>query len=430
MHVLDPHLIQTGAFSIVARFADSMTKRILIIGAGQAALQAAATLRSKGFAGALTMVGEEPYAPYQRPPLSKAYLAGTVEVERLALKPHAFYESERIALKLGIRALRLDRKAHSVALSDGAEERYDKLLFATGARVRRVSLPGSALKNIFYLRDIADADAIRNTLKSGTRLVTVGGGYIGLEVTASAIKRGAQATVVEMAPRLMMRVVCEPVSNFYLDEHTKHGADIRLDAMVQAFEGENGTLARVRLADGSAIEADCAVVGVGVEPNIELAQEAGLACQNGILTDEYGQTSDADIFAAGDCTNHPNPFVGGRIRLESVQNAIDQAKHAALAMLGEKIAYTEVPWFWSDQYDLKLQIAGISAGHDALVTRGDPKKRAFAVFYLKEGRIIAVDAINAAHEYMFGRKLIAARARIPADKLADTAIPMKDLAKL
>lgn len=407
-----------------------MTKRILIIGAGQAALQAAATLRSKGFPGALTIVGEEPYTPYQRPPLSKAYLAGTLETERLALKPHAFYESERIGLKLVTRAVRLDAKAHTVMLSDGTTEQYDKLILATGARVRRVNLPGSTLANIFYLRSIADADLIRAALKPGRRLVTVGGGYIGLEVTASAIKRGAKATVVEMAPRLMMRVVSEPVSQFYLEEHARHGADIHLNATVSGFEGENGTLKRVRLADGSTLEADCAVVGVGVLPNVELAADAGLACDNGIVTDEYGQTSDADIFAAGDCTNHPNPFAGGRIRLESVQNAIDQAKHAAQAMLGEKAPYAEVPWFWSDQYDLKLQIAGLSAGHDALVTRGDVSKRSFAVFHLKQGRIIAVDAVNAAHEYMFGRKLIAARAQVPPAKLADTSIPMKALATL
>jgi 3-phenylpropionate/trans-cinnamate dioxygenase ferredoxin reductase subunit len=407
-----------------------MTDRILIIGAGQAAAQAAATLRSKGFSGTLTLVGEEPYAPYQRPPLSKAYLAGTLEVERLALKPPAFYEGEHITLKRRTRATSLDPKARTVALSDGTKETYDKLLLSTGARVRRVSLPGSTLANIFYLRGIDDADAIRGVLKPDARLVTVGGGYIGLEVTASAIKRGTKATVVEMAPRLMMRVVSEPVSNFYLEEHRQHGAEIRLNAMVQAFEGEDGKLARVRLADGNTIEADCAVVGVGIEPNVELAAEAGLACDDGIVTDEFGQTSEPDIFAAGDCANHPNPFVGGRIRLESVQNAIDQAKHAALAILGEKTPYAEVPWFWSDQYDLKLQIAGISAGHDEMITRGDPATRSFAVFYLREGRIIAVDAVNAAHEYMFGRKLIAARARILPARLADKRIAMKELAKL
>jgi 3-phenylpropionate/trans-cinnamate dioxygenase ferredoxin reductase subunit len=407
-----------------------MASRILIIGAGQAAAQAVTTLRSKGYSGALTIVGEEPYAPYQRPPLSKGYLLGTFAQERLALKPAAFYDGERITLKLGCRALRLDPKARAVSLSDGTQETYDKLLLATGARVRRVSLPGSTLANIFYLRGIDDADAIRAALNPGARLVTVGGGYIGLEVTASAVKRGAKATVVEMAPRLMLRVVSEPVSEFYLEEHRRQGADIRLNVTVTGFEGAHGRLTRVRLSDGSTVEADCAVVGVGVAPNVELAAEAGLACDDGILTDEFGQTSDPDIFAAGDCTKHPNALTGRRVRLESVQNAIDQAKHAALAMLGEKTPYAEVPWFWSDQYDLKLQIAGLSAGHDQQVMRGDPAKRSFAVLYFKEGTLIAVDAVNAAAEYMLGRKLIAARARIPADKLADTRVSMKELASL
>jgi 3-phenylpropionate/trans-cinnamate dioxygenase ferredoxin reductase subunit len=407
-----------------------MTQRILIIGAGQAAAQAAATLRSKGYSGALSIVGEEPFPPYQRPPLSKAYLAGTFERERLALKPPLFYESERIALKLGTRATHLDPKGRRVTLSDGTEETYDKLLFATGARARRVNLPGSTLANIFYLRSIADADAMRGALQQGTRLVTVGGGYIGLEVTASAIKRGAKVVVVEMAPRLMMRVVSEAVSAFYLKEHLSHGADIRLNATVRSFVGKGGMLAGVELADGTTISADCAVVGVGVEPNVELAAEAGLACEDGILTDEYGQTSDDSIFAAGDCTRHPNDLVSGRVRLESVQNAVDQAKHAALAMLGEKVPYREVPWFWSDQYDLKLQIAGLSSGHDRQVVRGDPATRSFAVFYLRRGTVVAVDAVNAASEYMFGRKLIAARAHVSPARLADASIPMKELASL
>lgn len=407
-----------------------MASRILIIGAGQAAAQAVTTLRSKGYSGALTMIGEEPYAPYQRPPLSKAYLLGDLARERLTLKPAAFYGSERIALKLGCRAVRLDPKAHTVSLADGTQETYDKLLLATGARVKRVSLPGGTLANIFYLRGIDDADAIRAALNPGVRLVTVGGGYIGLEVTASAIKRGAKATVIEMAPRLMLRVVSEPMSQFYLEEHQRHGADIRLNVTVAGFEGANGKLERVHLSDGSTVAADCAVVGVGATPNVELAVEAGLACDDGILTDEFGQTSDPDIFAAGDCTKHPNALTGRHIRLESVQNAIDQARHAALAMLGEKIPYTEVPWFWSDQYDLKLQIAGLSADHDQQVMRGDPAKRSFAVFYLKEGALVAVEAVNAVPEYMLGRKLIAARARIPADRLADARIPLKELAGL
>ncbi len=404
-----------------------MSEGIIIVGAGQAAAQAVTTLRAQGYDGPLTIIGDEPHLPYQRPPLSKAYLSGALVVERLNLKPRAFYDEHGITLRLGVRAETLDRKARRLSLSDGSVLAYDKILLATGSRVRRVKLPGSDLANIFYLRKIADTDAMRAALKPGSRLALVGGGYIGLEVAAVAAKHGVKVTVLEMMQRLMARVVSAPVSAFYQAEHERAGVTIKLEAMVTGFEG-NGRVERVRLADGSAVPCDWAVVGVGVEPNQELAAEAGISCKNGIVVDEYGRTDDPSVYAAGDCTMHPNPFVGGQIRLESVQNAIDQAKHAALAMLGELTPYHEVPWFWSDQYDLKLQIAGISAGYDEMVTRGDPAKRSFAVFYLKSGQLIGVDAVNAVPEYMFGRKLIAARAHVPAPRLADTRVPMKEIA--
>ena len=406
-----------------------MSESFLIVGAGQAASQAASTLRGEGFKGEITIYGDEPYLPYQRPPLSKKFLMGEIGRDRLELKPQSFYSQANVALKLGLSVTAIDAKKKTLALSDGTSACYDKLLIATGAHVRRVKLPGVDLKNIFYLRTIADVDQIRPQLEPGRNVVLVGGGYIGLEVAAVAAKHGCKVNVLEMADRVMNRVVSEPVSAFYEEEHKKAGVTLTLNAMVAGFEGTGGQLSHVQISDGHRAPADVAIIGVGVDPNIALADAAGLTCKNGILVDEFGATSDPDIFAAGDCTNHPNPFVGGLIRLESVQNAIDQAKHAALAMLGKKTPYGEVPWFWSDQYDLKLQIAGIRAGHDEVVMRGDPKKRQFAVFYLRggltDGQVVAVESVNAIPEYMIGRKLIAARARVSAERLADIAQPMK-----
>lgn len=406
-----------------------MSKTFLIAGAGQAAAQAAATLRSEGFQGEIVIYGDEPYLPYQRPPLSKKFLMGEIERDRLELKPRSFYEQNRIAVKLGTAVRSIDRKKRTLALSDGTQARYDRLLIATGAKVRRVKLPGADLTNIFYLRNIGDVDAIRPQLVSGRNVVLVGGGYIGLEVAAVSAKHGCKVNVLEMADRVMNRVVSEPVSDFYEAEHRKAGVTLTLNAMVAGFEGEAGRLTHVVLSDGHRVPADLAIIGVGVDPDVALAEAAGLSCKNGVVVDKFGATSDRRIFAAGDCTNHPNPFVGGMIRLESVQNAIDQAKHAALAMLGKKTPYGEVPWFWSDQYDLKLQIAGIRTGHDETVMRGDPKARQFAVFYLRgglsKGQVVAVESVNAVPEYMIGRKLIAARARVSGERLQDLSQPMK-----
>jgi 3-phenylpropionate/trans-cinnamate dioxygenase ferredoxin reductase component len=403
---------------------------ILIIGAGQAAAQAAITLREEGFTGAITIYGDEPHIPYQRPPLSKKFLLGEISRERLHLRPQSFYHQHDVTLNLGQSVVAIDRRARTITLGDGRGAGYDKLLIATGARAREIKLPGVDLENVHYLRTIADVDRIRSGLLPGRNVVPVGGGYIGLEVAAAAGRQGCKVTVLEMADRVMNRVVSEPVSEFYQQEHRKAGVSLTLNARVAGFEGVGGRLTSVHTTDGRYIPADLAIIGVGVDPNIALAEAAGLTCRNGIVVDEFGTTSDPSIFAAGDCTNHPNPFVDdGRIRLESVQNAIDQARHAARAMLGKRAAYGEVPWFWSDQYDLKLQIAGIRASHDDTVIRGDPKSRQFAVFYLRggldDGRIVAVESVNAVSEHMIGRKLIAARARVCARKLADLAHPMK-----
>ncbi len=403
-----------------------MSERIVIIGAGQSGAQAVASLRSEGFAGTITMVGDEPFAPYQRPPLSKAYLMGTMERDRLFLKPDAFYTDANCEVILGVAATKIDRAAKSVVLADGRRFPYDKLLIATGSRVRKIKCPGADLPGVHYLRGIADVDGLRAVFEPGRKLAIVGGGYIGLEVAAVAAKRGIDVTVFEAMDRVMARAVSVPVSDFYDKVHRAAGVNILLDTGVEAFEG-NGKLEAVR-AKGKVYPADVALVGIGIVPNEELAREAGLGCEDGIVVDEKSNaTGDPSIFAAGDCTRHIGRD-GTALRLECVQNAIDQAKHAALQMVGKPNTYREVPWFWSDQYDLKLQIAGLARPSDQIVVRGTPEARKFAVFHLRDGVVAAVEAVNAAPEYLVGRRLIADGARIAPERLADTAIPMKTIA--
>ena len=403
-----------------------MTDEIVIVGAGQAGVQAAASLRAEGFEGRLTMFGEEPFPPYQRPPLSKAYLAGAFERERLFLKPESFFVESRCELRLGAMVEQIHPDLCEVILANGDRIPYGKLLLATGARVRPISVPGSDLAGIHYLRSIEDVDQLRPFMSPGKRLVVVGGGYIGLEVAAVAIEHGLHVTVLETARRVMERAVSETLSIFYQEEHAAKGVDIRLGHSVEGFEGRD-RVERVITAQGS-FAADFVLVGIGVVPNSEIAGHAGLKTDNGIVVDACTRTSDSNIFAAGDCTNHPTfLFAGenGRVRLESVQNAIDQAKHAALAMIGRPKPYREVPWFWSDQYDLKLQIAGLSAAGDTRVVRGNPKERKFAVFHVRGNVLAAVEAVNAAPEYIVGRKLIAAGKKIDVKELADTSVHMK-----
>jgi len=399
-------------------------ERIVIIGAGQAGVQAATTLRAEGFAGMIQMVGDEPYAPYQRPPLSKTYLMGTMERDRLFLKPDAFYDPENCGLIRGVTATSIDREVKLVELSDTGILSYDKLLIATGTRVRKINVPGADLPGIHYLRSIADVDELRPAFTTAKNLVIVGAGYIGLEVAAVARKYGLNVTVIEALERVMARSASKPVSEFYERVHREAGVVFHLNTGVEGFEG-TGRLSGVR-AGGKTFPADIALVGIGVVPNCEIAEAAGLKCGDGIYVDPFCATEDPAIFAAGDCTRHHGRN-GDLIRLESVQNAIDQAKHAALAMVGKPTAYREVPWFWSDQYDLKLQIAGLAKAGDEIVLRGDPALRKFAAFHLRDGAVAAVEAVNAAAEYLVGRKLIAEGARVPPERLADTAIPMKNI---
>jgi 3-phenylpropionate/trans-cinnamate dioxygenase ferredoxin reductase subunit len=402
-----------------------MSQTIVIVGAGQAGVQAVASLRAEGFAGAITMVGDEAFAPYQRPPLSKAYLLGTFERDRLFLKPDAFYRESACELILGIGVQAIDRVAKTVSLSDGRALPYDMLFLATGTRVRPIRCPGAGLAGIHYLRSIADVDRLRPALEKGKRLAVVGGGYIGLEVAAVAAKHGLDVTVFEALKRVMARAVSRPVSDFFEQVHRAAGVKLLLNTGVEAFEG-TGKLKAVR-AGGKSHPADLALVGIGVVPNMELAKAAGLPCEDGIVVGENCATADPAIFAAGDCTWHVGRE-GIPLRLESVQNAIDQAKHAALAMVGKPRPYHEVPWFWSDQYDLKLQIAGLARTSDHIVVRGNPASRKFAVFHLRDGAVAAVEAVNAPLEYLVGRKLIADGARVASERLADTSIPMKNMA--
>jgi 3-phenylpropionate/trans-cinnamate dioxygenase ferredoxin reductase subunit len=402
-----------------------MTSTIVIVGAGQAGAQAVDTLRREGFSGRLVLIGDEPELPYQRPPLSKKYLAGEMTADRLPFRHRSFYDEHRVELKLGVRAQSLDPKGRRVALAGGEELAYDRLLLCLGAESRRLACPGAELSGLHYLRGIADVAAIQPGMQPGARVVIIGGGYIGLETAATCRKLGCEVTVLEMADRVLNRVAAPAVSQFFAQEHRAHGVNLICDARVVGLEGR-GRVQRVVCADGNHHQADLLIVGVGCIASTRLASDAGLACDNGILVDEYCRTSDAAIFAAGDCTNHPSPHFGRRIRLESVDNAFEQAKTAALNLLDRNVAHDRVPWFWSDQFENKLLIIGLSQGHDRTILRGDPATRSFSVCYLKQGELLALEAVNHSKDYMAARKVISERMRLDPAKLADPAIALKD----
>ena len=402
-----------------------MSSTILIIGGGQAGAQAIDTLRREGFGGRLVLVSDEPFLPYQRPPLSKKFLSGELAADRLPFRHQSFYDEHRVELKLGVRAVQLDLAARSVALANGEQVIYDRLLLCTGAVSRQLTCPGADLPGVHYLRGIGDVPKIQEGLKSGSRTVVIGGGYIGLETAATARKMGCTVTVLEMADRVMNRVVAANVSEYFAHEHRTQGVKLVCNTRVVRLEGTS-RVERVVCADGSSYETDLLVVGVGALANMELASAAGLACENGIVVDEYCRTSDPAVFAAGDCTYHPSLRYDMRVRLESVDNAFEQAKTAALNMLDKPTTHDRVPWFWSDQFDNKLLIVGLSQGHDQQVTRGDPATRSFTVCYLKGGELVAVEAVNHSKDYMAARKLIADRVRPNIDKLADPRVALKE----
>ena len=400
---------------------------IVVVGAGHSAGQLVARLRAEGYREAITMVGAEPHPPYQRPPLSKSYLAGEIGVERVLLRPPSFYRDNDIELLLGTRVSAIDPEARRVTLENGKTLAGEHLVLATGSTVRHLAVPGADLPEIGYLREIADSDAIRATLETGARMVVVGGGYIGLEVASVAARRGVLVTVIETESRLMSRVVSPETSAHYLALHREAGVDVRTGASVTAFEGK-GRVARVRCADGTAFEADYVVVGIGIGANDALAAAAGLDTDDGVVVDEYGAASQPGVWAAGDCTRHPSRLYGRRIRLESVHNAMSQAKAVAANLCGKATPYDEAPWFWSDQYDTKLQIVGLAQGADERVMRGDPARGAFTVFHLRDGAVIAAETVNGMRDHLACRKLVGAGARPPREALADPAVALKDLA--
>ncbi len=398
---------------------------VAIIGAGQAAAQLIDSLRRRGYVGAITLVGDEGF-PYQRPPLSKKYLAGELGLDRLQLRQPTYFDEQRVELRLGRRAIAINRHSKQVQLDDGTMLEYEHLVIATGSHPRRLKMPGADLAGVHYLRSLSDADHLRTEVHVGQHAVIIGGGYIGLEVAATLRQLGMEVTVLEMADRVMNRVVAEPVSRYYEREHASHGVKIELGARVLALRGDtDGRIAAVETDRGN-IAANLVVVGIGVLPTDELAQSAGLACDNGVIVDEYCRTSDPAIFAIGDCSNHPSAHYGRRIRLESVDNAFEQANTVAANITGTPTQHDRVPWFWSDQYHHKLLIVGLADGHDRAILRGDPANHSFSVCYLRDGEFIAIDTVNMAKDQMAARKLIASRMRPDVTKLSDISIALKD----
>ncbi len=404
-----------------------MSDRIVIVGGGQAGAQAAASLRAGGFEGAVTMLAQEPVAPYQRPPLSKQYMAGETAFDRVRVKPEAFYREHGIDVLCGNAVQAIERARKAVTLADGRRLTYARLLLATGSRPRPLDVPGADLPGVHYLRTLADAAALRERLRPGTRLVVAGGGYIGLEVAAVAAGLGLEVTVVEARERVLSRVVGPVTSRFFQRMHAEEGVRILTSTALARLEGRDGVEGLV-CHDGARLPAHAVLAGVGIVPNTGLAREAGLDTDDGILVDEHARTGDPHIWAAGDCARFPSARYGRRIRLECVQNANEQARAAAATLLGQDKRYDPVPWFWSEQYDVRLQIAGLADGHDRAVVRGNPDAgRSFAVFYLRRGVPIAVEAVNRTAEYIAGRKLIAAAAPVDAGRLADESLDPKSL---
>lgn len=402
---------------------------IVIVGGGQAAAELAVALRQEGYEGRVLVITDEKSLPYQRPPLSKAYLSGKLAADGLLIRPAATYERARIEFLLGCSVDSIDRTARQVRLADGQLIKYERLALATGGRARRLELPGSDLRGIHYLRGIADVDGMRAQFRPGRKLVVVGGGYVGLEVAAVAAAAGLQVTVLEAASRVLARVTAPEVSAFYQQLHQSRGVRILTGVEVQGFgAGECPVgVGEVLCKNGERIEADFVVVGVGLIANVELAQSAGLEVENGIVTDATGLTADADIVALGDCANQFNPFYGRRLRLESVPSAIEQARCAAATLCGRPKRNASVPWFWSDQYDLKLQMVGLSQGYERVVLRGSFEQRSFAAFYLQDERIIAADVVGRPADFMAAKRLIAERVQVDPEFLVDEGQPLKAL---
>lgn len=403
---------------------------VLIVGTGHGGAQAAIALRQLGFAGSIAMLGAEPDLPYERPPLSKDYLAGEKEFERILIRPPAFWAERAVEMILGHAVVSVDPEARCVTLSNGARHGYGALIWAAGGTPRRLARPGEELKGVRTVRSRADVDSLLGELPGVRRVAVIGGGYIGLEAAAVLRKLGKEVVVLEALGRVLARVAGPPVSAFYEAEHRARGVDVRTGVAVAAIEGE-ARISAIRLASGEAVRAELAVVGIGIVPAVAPLVEAGAAGGHGVDVDEFCRTTLPSVYAIGDCAAHESRFAGGRrVRIESVQNAHDQAVVAAKSIVGAAEPYDAIPWFWSNQYDLKLQTVGLSAGHDELVLRGDQATRSFSAIYLREGRVIALDCVNAVKDYVQGRKLILEGGTPDRALLADAAVPLKELARL
>ena len=403
---------------------------VVIVGAGHGGAQAAIALRQNGFAGSILLIGREPEIPYERPPLSKEYLAREKTFERICLRPEHFWADKGIILARNREVVRIDPAAHQLVLRDGAVITYGQAIWATGGDPRRLACPGAELAGIHAVRTRADVDQLMAELDAGARrAVVIGGGYIGLEAAAVLTKLGVAVTVLEMLPRVLARVAGETLSNFFEGEHRAHSVDLRTGTAVDAIVGEHGRVSGVTLADGTALPADIVIAGIGIIPAVGPLLSAGAAGGNGVDVDEFCRTSLPDVYAIGDCAAQANGFADNAVvRLESVQNANDMASCAAKAICGDPQPYGATPWFWSNQYDLKLQTVGLTLGYDQEIVRGDPAARSFAVIYLRNGQVIALDCVNSVKDYVQGRKLVEARFK-PDDPelLADPGVPLKDM---
>ncbi|MFN4135020.1 MAG: NAD(P)/FAD-dependent oxidoreductase [Novosphingobium sp.] len=403
---------------------------VIIVGAGHGGAQAAIALRQNGFEGRILVIGREPEIPYERPPLSKEYLAREKTFERICIRPAQFWLDKGVEMRLGAEVVSLDPAAHTVTLADGGQVAYGRLIWATGGDPRRLSCAGADLGGVHAVRTREDADRLMAELDAGARrAVVIGGGYIGLEAAAVLTKFDVHVTLLEALPRVLARVAGEALSQFYEAEHRAHGVDLRTSAAMDSIVGENGRVTGVKMQDGEVLPADIVIVGIGIVPCVGPLLQAGAAGGNGVDVDEYCRTSLADVHAIGDCAAHANAFADGAvIRLESVQNANDMANTVAKAICGNPVPYAATPWFWSNQYDLKLQTVGLSTGHDQAVLRGDPAARSFSVVYLRAGKVVALDCVNMVKDYVQGKKLVEARAQIAPELLADVSIPLKEMA--
>jgi 3-phenylpropionate/trans-cinnamate dioxygenase ferredoxin reductase subunit len=401
-------------------------EHLVIVGAGQSAIQCITSLRKEDYPGLITLVGEEEHLPYQRPPLSKGFLEDTVSNERLYFKKLEFFVENKVQLKLGTKAEEIDIENNNIHLSDNTKLSFDKLVFATGSSVRKLNFPGKDLNSIYYLRGLDDALSIKKDLQTRQNIVVVGAGYIGLEVAAIAAKQNKSVTVIEMADRVMNRTVDPQISDYYLKLHQKNGVTFKFNTSLKEIVGASNP-EKVICSDGTEVKADMVIIGAGIMPNVELAENAGLSCDNGIVVNEFGKTDHANIYACGDCTNHPNKLLNKKIRLESVHNAMEQSKTVASSIINKSIEYNQIPWFWSDQYDHKLQIVGLSGEHDKVIMRGDMSEAKFMLFYTKDEKLIAVDAVNNSKEFLICKKLVANKVTIKPDEISNPDTNLNDL---